>query len=235
MIDHLGVIFVGFDTLDALALSLFLLSWLGYHIYMERSARGAQSLNSKMNAYRHIWMREMLHRDVRILDSTILSTLQSGTAFFASTSLIAIGGSMAMLQSTDAAIRVFGTLPLATPPTPSEFELKVIGLAVIFVYAFFKFAWSYRLFNFAAILIGAMPDVKLAGEPESIAAANRAADMNTAAGNHFNRGQRAFFFALAYLGWFLNAAIFIIATVAALVVIWRRQFNSDAALALARG
>ena len=31
----------------------------------------------------------------------------------------------------------------------------MIGLAVIFVYAFFKFAWSYRLFNYAAILLGA--------------------------------------------------------------------------------
>ena len=31
----------------------------------------------------------------------------------------------------------------------------MLGLAVIFVYAFFKFAWSYRLFNYVAIMVGA--------------------------------------------------------------------------------
>ncbi len=34
------------------------------------------------------------------------------------------------------------------------------GLALIFVYAFFKFAWAYRLFNYGAILIGAVPPAR---------------------------------------------------------------------------
>ena len=80
-----------------------------------------------------------------------------------------------------------------------------MGLALIFVYAFFKFAWSYRLFNYAAILIGAVPPVNGAnGEPRRAAPRARAAAMNVVAGRHFNRGQRAFFFALAYLGWFVE-------------------------------
>ena len=57
--------------------------------------------------------------------------------------------------------------------------------------------------------------------------------MTTVAGTHFNRGQRAFFFALAYLGWFVGAGAFIAATAAALLVMWRRQFASDALAALA--
>ena len=36
--------------------------------------------------------------------------------------------------------------------------------------------------------------------------------MNAVAGKHFNRGQRAFFFSLAYLGWFVSAYLFIVAT-----------------------
>ena len=35
----------------------------------------------------------------------------------------------------------------------------MVGLSVIFAYAFFKFAWSYRLMNYAAILIGATPNI----------------------------------------------------------------------------
>ena len=45
-----------------------------------------------------------------------------------------------------------------------------VGLILIFIYAFFKFAWSYRLFNYVAILLGAMPplsqrDTAEAGSP----------------------------------------------------------------------
>jgi uncharacterized membrane protein len=232
MLGHFSLMFSGFDIFDGLALAFFLLAWLGYHVFMESSSRSANSLNNKMHAYRRLWMLEMLRRDIRVMDTTIMSTLQSGTAFFASTSLIAIGGSLAMLRATDAAIRIFDDLPFIAAPTPSEFEFKVIGLAVIFVYAFFKFAWAYRLFNYGAILIGAVPDAKQAHDPLAIAAANRAAEMNTVAGNHFNRGQRAFFFALAYLGWFLHAFVFMAATLAALIVVWRRQFGSDALTAL---
>jgi uncharacterized membrane protein len=228
MNERLNLLFAGFDLLDLLACSFFLLSWLCYHVFIERTRKGATALNARMNAHRRLWMHEMLRREVRIVDTTIMSTLQSGTAFFASTSLIAIGGSLAMLQATEAAISVFDDLPFVTAPTRSEFELKVIGLAVIFVYAFFKFAWAYRLFNYAAILIGAVPPAKAMEEPAAIAAADRAADMNIVAGAHFNRGQRAFFFALAYLGWFLHPYVFIAATLAALVVVWRRQFSSDA-------
>jgi len=49
-----------------------------------------------------------------------------------------------------------------------------------------------------------------------------------AAGRHFNRGQRAFFFALGYLGWFIGPLVLIGTTIAVVVVIWRRQFASDA-------
>jgi uncharacterized membrane protein len=222
----------GFETADAIAIAAFLLVWLVYHIFMERTGRGAQSLNARMQSYRRLWMHEMLRRDVRVVDTTIMSSLQSGTAFFASTSLLAIGGALALLQSTEAAIAVFADLPFAAPPTRLEYELKIIGLTVIFVYAFFKFAWSYRLFNYAAILIGAVPDSKRAEDAEAIEAAERAARMGAVAGDHFNRGQRAFFFALAYLGWFIHAFVLIAATLAALIVIARRQFGSDAAKAL---
>ena len=38
---------------------------------------------------------------MRIVDSQIMASLQNGTAFFASTSLIAIGGTLTLLRSTD--------------------------------------------------------------------------------------------------------------------------------------
>ena len=49
-----------------------------------------------------------------------------------------------------------------------------------------------------------------------------------AAGRHFNRGQRAFFFALGYLGWFVSPWVLFVTTAAVVIVTWRRQFASNA-------
>ena len=56
--------------------------------------------------------------------------------------------------------------------------------------------------------------------------------MNVVAAFHFNRGQRAFFFALAYLGWFVSGYVLIVSTIAVMLVMWRRQFASDALAAV---
>lgn len=220
-----------FSTLDLAALAFFLVSWLGYTVAVERMPASQRSLNVLMNRHRRAWMDQMLARDNRIVDTTINASLQNGTAFFASTSLFAIGGALALLRSTDEVLTLFSEMPLGLATSRLAWELKVLGLAVIFVYAFFKFAWAYRLFNYAAILVGAAPSPKQGGEPGR-GAAGRAAAMNIVAGGHFNRGQRAFFFALAYLGWFVSAYLLMVTTTAVLLVMWRRQFASDARRAI---
>jgi uncharacterized membrane protein len=217
---------------DYAALAFFLLAWLGYHVGIEFSVAHRRSLNVRMNAFRRLWMEQMLMRDNRIVDANIMGSLQNGTAFFASTSLFAIGGVLTLLRSSEEVRTVFAQTPFGDPTTRLGWEVKVIGLAVVFVYAFFKFAWSYRIFNYVAILVGAVPRASEAGREEAKAAARRAAAMNIVAGRHFNRGQRAFFFALAYLGWFVNSYLFMIGTAACLLVMWRRQFASDAIAAL---
>ena len=125
------------------------------------------SLNVRMNAYRDIWMMRMLDRDVRIVDTQIMASLQNGTAFFASTSLIAIGGALTLMRSTDDLLAVASALPFGIETSRALWEIKTVGLAVIFAYAFFKFAWSYRLFNYVAILIGAMPSHKDRNKPSA--------------------------------------------------------------------
>ena len=48
------------------------------------------------------------------------------------------------------------------------------------------------------------------------------------AGQHFNRGQRSFFFALGYLGWFVSPWVLFVTTAMVVIVTWRRQFASNA-------
>ena len=218
----------GFGPLDIIACAFFAAAWIGYLVAVENGPHAARSLNARMNERRERWIMQALKRENRIIDTQVMGGLQNGTAFFASTSLIAIGGSLTLLQSADRVVQVFADLPFATTTTRAAWEIKVIGLAVIFAYAFFKFGWSYRLFNYCAILIGAIPPAEEKDDPATIAAAREAVAMNIAAGLQFNRGQRAFFFALAYLGWFISPWVFIATTLAAVLVMWARQFGSDA-------
>lgn len=213
---------------DLLALIYFAAAWLAYSIALERTQKGHLGLNALMNRYRDTWMRRMLTRENRIVDAQVTAALQNGTAFFASTSLIAVGGTLSLLRSTDEILTVVSVLPFGAPPTRAQWEMKMLGLAIIFVYAFFKFAWSYRLFNYVAILVGASPPLKEQDTKDAQDFAWRAGKLCESAGRHFNRGQRAFFFALGYLGWFLGAVPLALTTTAVVVVMWRRQFYSDA-------
>ena len=104
-----------------------------------------------------VWMLQMLAREMRMVDAQIVAALQNGTAFFASTSLIAIGGALTLMRSTETILDVVAALPFGIKTTSVQWEAKTMGLAIIFVYAFFKFAWSYRLYNYVAIMVGAAP------------------------------------------------------------------------------
>jgi len=220
-------------TFDLIALAWFVIAWGGYAFLVERTSHGHVSLNRRMNDFREVWMRRMLAREVRMVDMQIMAALQNGTAFFASTSLIAIGGSLSLLRSTDEMMAVASYLTFGVPASRVLWEAKTIGLCVVFVYAFFKFAWSYRLYNYVAIMLGGTPFASEKDTPEAQAHVLRTARLFTSAGRHFNRGQRAFFFALGYLGWFAGPIVFVVTTAAVVIVMWRRQFVSDSLQAVA--
>ena len=216
-----------FPAIDLIALACFVGAWVGYAIAVEWTEHGRHTLNSHMDRYREVWMRRMLHRDMRMVDMQIMASLQTGTAFFATTSLIAIGSALTLLRSTDEVLSVMQSLPVGIETGRSQWEAKTIGLVIILAYAFFKFAWSYRLYNYVAILLGAMPFSADKETPEAEAHVRRTTRLFRSAGRHFNRGQRAFFLALGYLGWYAGPYVLIVATAAVIIVLWRRQFASD--------
>jgi uncharacterized membrane protein len=131
----------GYPTVDIVAVGFFILEWTVYAVTLEHTAYGRDSLSARMNVYREIWVRRMLDREARMVDMQIMGALQNGTAFFASTSLIAVGGGLALLRATNEALAVFAALPIDLTPSPALWEIKCVGLILIFVYAFFKFAW----------------------------------------------------------------------------------------------
>ena len=219
---------MGAYSVDILAVGFFILEWTVYAVTLEHTVYGRDSLSARMHIYREVWIRRLLDRETRMVDTQIMASLQNGTAFFASTSLLAVGGALALLRSTSEALAVLSALPINLSPSPALWEIKCVGLILIFVYAFFKFAWAYRLFNYVAILLGAMPPAAQRDTPEAEAHVIRTTGLFEAAGRHFNRGQRAFFFALGYLGWFVSPWVLFVTTALVVIVTWRRQFASDA-------
>jgi len=218
---------------DIAAVGFFVIEWCVYAITLEHTAYARDSLSARMHVYREIWVRNLLNREARMVDMQIMASLQNGTAFFASTSLIAVGGALALLRATNDALAVLGALPVNLSPSPALWEVKCVGLILIFIYTFFKFAWAYRLFNYVAILFGAMPPAEQRDTPEAEAHVVRTTRLFETAGRHFNRGQRAFFFALGYLGWFVSPWVLFVTTAAVVIVTWRRQFASTAWAAMA--
>jgi uncharacterized membrane protein len=220
---------------DYLALALFIFLWIG----LNRIISGARffnrtSLTEAMAERRREWLYNSLRRDLKMIDTQILAGLQNGTAFFASTSIFAIGGCFALLGATDKVSAFFADLPYVFNGGRIAFELKVAGLTGLFGYAFFKFGWSYRLFNYCTILFGAIPmteDME-ANRAETIRAVERVIHMNIIAARNFNGGLRAIFLSIGYLGWFVSPYVFMVTSLFINIILLRRQFFSDARLAI---
>lgn len=218
------------STADLAALAFFLAVWVLHTLASDGKLVSRVSLTTAMNAQREAWMRTMAEREIRIVDTAIMSGLQQGTAFFASSSLIALGGCFALLGASDRVLEVLSTLPLGGAPSRTAFQIKVFGLVLILAFSFFKFGWAYRLFNYCTILIGAVPipHGEASRNPVTETAVWRAAQMNMLAGKHFNSGLRGVFFSIGYLGWFVDPAVFVLSTLLLLAVLVRRQFFSAA-------
>jgi uncharacterized membrane protein len=152
---------------DIAAAIFFLVGWSLFAYGAEGYFSTRPTLTSAMNRQREAWMRTMAQRDLRMVDTGIMSGLQQGTAFFASSCIFAIGGCFALLGSADAVMEVLGDLPATSVAARPVFEAKVLGLVAILSYAFFKFGWAYRLFNYCSILIGAVPIPRLDREVDA--------------------------------------------------------------------
>lgn len=220
----------GFTALDAAALVVFFASWIAYGTLADR---GRRSLPAMVDRFRERWMREMVQRELRMLDALILANLIRGISFFASTAILLVGGLLALIGASDLAVTALAAVPFAVVTPVALFQLKVLVLIGIFVYAFVKFVWAFRLTNYTSILLGAAPPpAPLDDERERYA--RELARLHGLSGRHFNQGLRANFFALALLAWFLQPAAFVIATVLLVGVLWRRDFRSRSLGALRR-
>lgn len=210
---------------DIVAVIWLTVLWIGYTVYTDRGKPREHSLRAVMHKHRRRWMEQILKRDNRMMDASILSQLGHGASFFASTTVLILAGLFTVLGSTDEALGVLQEIPFAGKSTLLQWELKILVLIVIFVHAFFKFTWALRQFNYCGVLIGGAAAEKGGADKEF---AEHTAWISTLASKDFNQGLRAYYFALAALAWFVNVWSFMAVTILVVTVLYYREFHSEA-------
>ena len=211
---------------DILAFAWFMFWWAGYNFFADRPGSGRRPMARVMQDYRVRWMERMLERDNRMADINIVTAHMRSAMLFASITILILAGVMTILGNLGKAREVVSELSFATGASQEMWEIKAFVLVFIFVYAFFKYAWCLRQFNFTLIFIGAAP------LPEEVIAVERrdypvrGARLMDRAINAFNRGLRAYYFGLALLAWFVGPVFLAIAALWVVAVLYRRDFLS---------
>jgi uncharacterized membrane protein len=218
-------VFAGLGWLDWAAFAWFVSWWMAYGLFADVRKSAQRGLVGLGHVYRLGWAREMLKRESRITDASLIGNLMTSVSFFASTTIFIIAGIITVLGSVESVMRLTSDLPFVTQSSRELFEIKLIVLLGIFVSAFFKFTWSIRQFNLLSILIGSAPgNADRVDEHERFA--SKAAQVNSYAGDEFHRGIRAYYFGLATLTWFVQPWLFMAATAAVVLVLYRQNFRS---------
>jgi uncharacterized membrane protein len=217
--------------IDIVALAWFLLMWIGYDRFADYWSHSHASLLRHVNEARRDWMLRLTYRENRIPDVALMANLSSSPTFFASTTIIIIGGLFALLGSTAKVVNVIQEIPFSVHVPEEVWNLKIIVLICVFVFAFFRFTWALRQFNFCSILIGAAPNVadyKGGTDADRAEFANRSGKLVALAGESFNDGLRGYYFAIAAMTWFVQPTVFMIATTVVVAVLYFREFRSSA-------
>ncbi|MCE1241844.1 DUF599 domain-containing protein [Oryzomicrobium sp.] len=221
---------------DWLALLAFVTAWFGYTFYSEYGRRAREGLVGLGHQYRLLWARQLLTREVRIMDASLIGNLQTSVSFYANTTIYIIAGLFAVLGTLDKLITFTADLPFAAHTSRDLLEFKLLLLFGVFVVAYFKFTWSLRQFNLLSILLGAAPSPSGSGDPTKREQdARRLAEVNSLAGDEFNRGIRAYYFGLTALTWVVSPWLFLFSTVIVVIVLYRRDYASRIAATLAAG
>ncbi len=219
-----------FSLLDAIALALMLVCWLGLGYAIEHPAARRTSTTKVAERYRRLWMRQMITREPRMFDAGILDGMRQGTTFFATGCMIAIGGAMALLDRTDQLQGIATGLVENFGAQTLFWEVKILLLIILLANGFLKFVWAHRLFGYCSVVMASVPNDP--DHADTVPLADKAALLANQASKSFNRGLRAVYFSLALLAWLLGPIALIAATTATSWVLLRREFASRSRAAL---
>ena len=102
---------------DWIAFALFFPAWAGYAMFARRRVGYQPSILASTNRVRRQWMLQTTYREVRVVDGVVIQNLSTSPSFFASTTILIIGGLLAVLGTADKASELARELPFAARTT----------------------------------------------------------------------------------------------------------------------
>jgi uncharacterized membrane protein len=234
--DALAKLVAALPWWEWLAPAWLFASWVGYARFAKRRSMVQPSLLAASNRVRRQWMLQATKREVRVVDGVVVQNLSTSPSFFASTTILIIGGLLALIGASDRAGSLVAEIPFAARTSLLVLDMKLGLLAAIFVYAFFRFTWSLRQYSFGALLVASAPErdeFAQLGEAARERFADRAGGVVGLAAETFNDGLRAYYFAFAAAAWLFSPWALVFGTAGVVWILYQREFHSDA-LALMR-
>ena len=220
--DPLSVLLTILSQADLLAVAILALTWGVMGWLIEHPPRQYPTVTVLMAEMRREWMREFVRRDNRIFDAQIIASLRQGTAFFASTSILAVGGVLALIGNVQPLTGIAAEVGAERPTL--LWQIRLLPAALLLTHAFLKFVWANRVFGYASVTMGATPSEP--GHPRAMPRAMRAAELIIRAALNFNRGLRSMYFALASLAWLAGPWALMAAALLVAGFLIRREFTS---------
>ena len=214
--------FMQSEPMNFIVFGLYIFTWIVLGWRIEHPGAKHPSVTILMGQRRRDWMKVFVTREPRIFDSQIISQLRQGTAFFASTSILAIGGVLALAGNPTTIQGVADQVGDTTPMLIWQAKLALVGLFL--GNGFLKFVWANRVFGYCAVMMAAVPNDP--DDPSAYKIAAQAAELNIRAATNFNRGLRSVYFALGALGWVLGWQGLLFGTIIVGWTVWSREFAS---------
>jgi uncharacterized membrane protein len=213
---------------DWLGVAIFFAAWVGYATFSRRRSLVRPSLLALTNRERKRWMLQTTWRDNRVVDGVVMQNLSTSPSFFASTTILIIGGLLAALSAGERASDLVREIPFAARTSELVFDMKIGLLMAIFIYAFFRFTWSMRQYTFGALLVASAPaHDRYLDEASRQAFADRAGRVVGMAAETFNDGLRAYYMSFAAAAWFFSPWALMAASAGVVWVLYRREFHSE--------
>jgi uncharacterized membrane protein len=190
------------------ALAFNSIAFASYRALQRRRGRldPSATLQSEQAAVRTAWVAELISTGNGILGVQTLRNAIMGAVFFASNTMFLVIGTLSLtaqkqLGESWAALNPGGAH--STAPT----QAKLLLLLLTLLFAFFCFINAIRLFEHASVSIGCTTSI-----PERVTA------QVNAAWRYQGLGVRCYYFAAPILFWLFGALWFVLAGIAAIVL-----------------
>ena len=117
-----------FGLADVIAVLWFLVAWIGYGWFSERSRWAQLGLQDVGDQHRVRWARQLISREMRMTDAALVGNLMQSVSFYASTTIYIIAGLLALLGTLDQLISFASDLPFARETSRALWEVKLLLL-----------------------------------------------------------------------------------------------------------